>query len=307
MNTQFEVIIIGGGPAGLSAALVLGRSRVKVLLLNAEAPRNAVTKHSHGFLPFDGKHPFEILEESKKVLDKYKSIVYKNDEVIDLVKDEEGFVVTTSNFAYKTKRVVVATGYKDNIQKLAINGLEEVYGKSVYPCPFCDGYELYKKKIAVFANAETISSFVKLISHWSNDITGFTNGEEIKDLESLVKLKEKGILIIEKPIKKLHSKEGELIAVELFDGTLIECEAGFCKDTKAAESANFLAKFNIPFTFKSQQSKLYTVNENKETTIKGLYIIGDAKNTWSGVANAVAEGSDVGQAITRQVATEFWN
>jgi thioredoxin reductase len=305
-NKVFEVIIIGGGPAGMSAALVLGRSRIKTLILNTEQPRNIVTTHSHGFLTQDGVHPSEILNIAKTQLTKYSSVDYKCEKAIDLHTEKETFLVETENNKYEAKRVVIATGHKDNIESIGIDGLKEVYGKSVYPCPFCDGFEMADKKLAVIGDGMMAPMFSKTISHWSNDVITFTNGEKVLDKKLIENLKNNGISIIDKKIKKLLSKEGKLTGIELEDGSIIERNGGFLPDPKSTESTDFAKKLNVPTEIGVYGMEEYKVDESKETDIKGLFIIGDARTSWSGVAESVAEGSSVGSAITHQVIDENW-
>lgn len=301
-----EVIIIGGGPAGMSAALVLGRSRIKTLILNTENPRNNITTHSHGFLTQDGKHPSEIFKVAKQQLTKYTSVDYKKGEVVSVKGQNNNFSVATEHNIYSAKRVIVATGHKDKVAEIGIEGLTEVYGKSVYPCPFCDGFEMADKKLAVFGDPVMGPMFSKTIAHWSKDVIVFTNGEKVKDEELLSNLTKNGIQIVDKEIKKLISTGGQLRGVELIDDTIIEREGGFLPDTKSTENTDFAKKMNISTEISHFGMELYKVDDNKETEIKGFYIIGDARTGWSGVASSVAEGSEVAAAITHQIIEENW-
>ncbi len=305
-NHTYQVIIIGGGPAGMSAALVLGRSRINTLIINTENPRNIITTHSHGFLTQDGKHPTEIFNTAKEQLFKYPTVVYKNEKAINLITEGDDILVETTHTKYITKRVIIATGYKDNIARIGINGLPEVYGKSVYPCPFCDGFELADKKLAVFGDAVMAPMFVKTISHWSKDVIAFTNGDKVTDKDLLQNLQKNGIQVIDKKINQLISDQGQLVGVELEDGVIIDREGGFLPDTNATESTDFAKKLNIPIETGHFGMEMYVVDENKETKIKGVYIIGDARTGWSGVAQSAAEGSAIGSAITHQIIAENW-
>lgn len=305
-NKTFEVIIIGGGPAGMSAALVLGRSRIKTLILNTEQPRNIVTTHSHGFLTQDGVHPGEILNKAKIQLKKYPSVNYKLQKAIDLEVNTDNFLVKTAQDEYKSKRVVIATGYKDNIDQIGIDGLSEVYGKSIYPCPFCDGFEMADKKLAVIGDGTMAPMFSKTIAHWSNDVIVFTNGEQVADMDLLNNLEKNGVSIIEKKIRKLLSKEGKLWGIELEDNSIIEREGGFLSDSQSVESTNFAQKLALPTEPGHFGMETYKVDENKETEIRGLFIIGDARTGWSGVAESVAEGSKVAAVITHQIIDKNW-
>ncbi|MCJ8167047.1 NAD(P)/FAD-dependent oxidoreductase [Pontibacter sp. E15-1] len=303
---EYEIIIVGGGPAGMSAALVLGRSRIKTLLLNTENPRNMVTTYSHGFLTQDGKHPREIFRIAKQQLTKYPSVNYKKEKAIDVKSENGSFSVSTENNTYSAKRVIIATGHKDNISSIGIEGLTEVYGKSVYPCPFCDGFEMADKKLAVISDANMAPMFSKTISHWSKDVIVFTNGEHISDKGMVLNLQKNGVSIVEKKIHKLISKGGILTGIELEDGSIIDREGGFLPDTNSTESTDFAKRMNVPTEIGLFGMTYYKVDENKETDIKGIYIVGDARTRWSGVASSVAEGSEVAEAITHQIIEEKW-
>ncbi len=303
-KNTFDVIIIGGGPAGMSAALVLGRSRINTLILNTEKPRNAITSHSHGFLTQDGKHPLEILEIAKQEQKKYAAVTYKIEEAIHLSHQNSMFLVRTDVSEYCAKRVILASGYTDHIKGVNIPGLTKVYGKSVFPCPFCDGFEVADKKLAVFSNPEMVSFISKLVSNWSKDIITFTNGEMIENRALVNELEEKNIRVVEQKIKQLHSNAGQLFAIELENGEVINRDAGFIRNTKASESTKFAHRLKLSAESGHFGVHIYTVDDNKETKIKGLYIIGDAQSSWSGVASAVASGSDVAQAITIQLTEE---
>ncbi len=301
-----DIVIIGGGPAGMSAALVLGRSRINTVVLNTENARNSISTHSHGFLTQDGKHPSEIFSIAKRQLEKYPSVNYKKEKALSLEKTADGFLIKTDLGSYTSERVILATGYRDNVELLGITGLSDVYGKSVYPCPFCDGYEMADKKLGVFGDAISAPMFSKIIAHWSKDVMVFTNGDKVTDAELVKNLELNGIEIIDKAIKELIAEEGQLKQVVFHDNTIVEREGGFLADTKSSESVNFARQFNIPTETGHFGMEIYTVNDNNETDVKGLYIIGDARAGWTGVAESVAEGASVAKMITHQIIEERW-
>lgn len=305
-NTDYEVIIIGGGPAGMSAALVLGRSRIKTLVLNAESARNTVTTHSHGFLTRDGVHPVEMLQIAKEQLLKYPAVTYLKTGATGLDSINDSFLVTTPSGSYHSKRVVLAAGQKDNVDQLGVPGLAEAYGKSVYPCPFCDGFELADKKLAVIGPADMAPHFARVIANWSKDVVVFTHGEKVKDEALAQSLKLNGIGLVEQEIQQLTHHDGVLHEVILKDGTIIAREGGFLPDTKTTESVDFAQKLGIPTIEGHFGRPSYQVDENLESKVKGLFIIGDSRVGFGGVARSVADGSTVGAVITHQIVEERW-
>ena len=282
-----------------------GAGLINTLILDVNKARNLVTSHSHGFLTQDGKHPSEIQKMATEQLSKYPSVSYRQEEAIDAKIKQDGFVIYTTKGSYQAKRLILATGYKDRIEELGIEGLTEVYGKSVYPCPFCDGFELADKPLAVFSQASKVLSYAKTISHWSDDIVVFTNGDTVTDSEVISSLRRNKIELVQHKIRKLISQEGRLTAVLLENNATIEREAGFIADTKSIESTDLAKRLKVPADAESGQL-VYKVDHDQESEIKGLFIVGDAINGWSGVAKSVAEGSTAGRAITLQLVDENW-
>ena len=302
----YQVIIIGGGPAGLSAALTLGRGRVKTLVLNTETPRNKITKASHGFLTQDGVAPLKLISKGKRELKNYSEITYKKEKALKIEKLKFGFSVKTSNEIYHALRIILATGHQDQIASFNIKGLTKVYGISVFPCPFCDGYELANKPLAIFADAELGPEFAKTLLQWSNDIIVFTNGEKVKDMTIKEKLKNKGVVIEEGKIEEIISINGHLKKVKLEDGSEYKRVAGFLPDTNSIERVDFARSLNVPIEKGHLDMEEYQLDENKEAPIKGLFIIGDARVSWSGIACAIADGYEVGITITHQIIEDNW-
>jgi thioredoxin reductase len=147
VNTVLDCAIIGGGPAGLNAALILGRARRNVLLFDNDNPRNAVTQESHGFITRDGIKPKEFREIAQKELGKYPSVVYLKREVTSIIKNTEFELVTSEREKYYSKTIIISTGLKDILPN--IESISDFYGKSLFHCPYCDGWELRDKPLAV--------------------------------------------------------------------------------------------------------------------------------------------------------------
>ena len=144
----YDCVIIGGGPAGLNAALILGRARRNTMLFDNDNPRNAVAQESHGFITRDGIKPKEFREIAHKELSRYPSITYTKMEVTSVLKDNSLFeLVTSDNERYQSKAIVISTGLKDVLPR--IENISDYYGKSLFHCPYCDGWELRDKPLVV--------------------------------------------------------------------------------------------------------------------------------------------------------------
>ncbi|MBO2942426.1 NAD(P)/FAD-dependent oxidoreductase [Paenibacillus sp. F411] len=296
-----DCIVIGGGPAGLSAALVLGRSRRTVLVIDGNQPRNSVTRESHGFLSRDGIQPEEFKQISLEQLKKYPNVQYHQDFVERVVKQDHGFkAATAKGNVYKSRKVILATGMKDHLPP--IQGLQEVYGTSVFPCPYCDGWERRDARFAVFGNEEWLMHYVKMIYHWSHDLILFTNGPAALTSAEKKDLVDHHIQLVESPIVKLQSTDGQLERVVVESGESFERTDGFILDTGETQASDIPSQLGIPLN----EMGGCIVDEHGETSIKGLYVIGDAKHVFSGLIMAASEGYELGATINGEMVIEDW-
>lgn len=228
-SPSLDVAIIGGGPAGMSAALTTGRALLATIVVNAESPRNAVTTASHGFLTRDGAHPSELLAVAKTQLEKYDTVRYVNDTVVSATATATGFEVTlTGGEAFETGQLIIATGHTDDLGRLGLPGIENVHGTSVYPCLFCDGFEHRGERIALFGRQGAIH-YAPMGRLWTDDLIVFTNGEPIT-ADDASAFDRNAVPVHTAPIRRLESFDGRLLAVELVSGERIERDAGFIAD-----------------------------------------------------------------------------
>jgi len=303
MKRDLDVIIVGGGPAGMSAALMFGRTMMKTVIFNEEKPRNRVAQQSHNFITRDGTHPLEFLKIAKEQLKKYDTVQYIKDFVIDVKKDAYGYRVKTRNGNEITaQRVIFAMGFKDNINKLGLKGVEKVYGKTVFFCPFCDGWEWKNQPLAVFGHEPFLLEFVKTIATWTDDLIVFTNKKGAITDKDKTMLQKNNIRLVKDKISELISNNGNLTGVKLANGKIIPRNGGFLFNTEKELTTEIPSKLGVEKT----EFNTYKTDDSGKTSVKGIYIIGDAKTGFSGVIGAAAEGYAVAEMITREVIGDCW-
>ena len=176
VDRTFDAIIIGGGTAGLSAALTLGRSCRSVLICDDGRPRNRVAKEMHGFLTRDGTPPSRMLEIARADLEKYKSVSFVAAHVAQAKRDGDTFLLETqSGEQYRSRTVLLATGVYDALPP--IKGIPELWGRSVFVCPYCDGWELRGRRVAVLGEGKRAVELAQELHQWTDDLVVCLNGE----------------------------------------------------------------------------------------------------------------------------------
>lgn len=294
--TSFDVLIIGGGPAGLSAALMLGRCRRHVCLVDEGRPRNQRSRGVHGFLTRDGTPPAELRAIARTQLEPYE-VVLEQHKAIDARILEPGrlFEIELSDRRLlRSRRVLFATGLTDCLPQ--IPGLEDLYGTSVFQCPYCDGWEHRDRRLVALSRN---SDFALGLRAWSNDVAFCTNGQAPSDQIALETLERNGIQCHPGQISRLEGTRGQLERVLFTSGEALERDALFFQG--GCEQASALpAKLGCSVS----EKKGVESGELERTTVPGVYVAGDASKDVSFAIVAAAEGAKAAYDIQRSLRLE---
>ncbi|MBI0397170.1 NAD(P)/FAD-dependent oxidoreductase [Cyclobacterium marinum] len=295
---HFEVIIIGGSYAGLSAGMALGRSLRKVLIIDAGKPCNWQTPHSHNFLTQDGSTPKEITEIAKDQVAKYDTVRFYEGLAVGSKKVDNGFDITTNRGdTFHTNKLILATGIKDLMPKT--DGFSECWGITVVHCPYCHGYEIRNQKTAIMANGDTAIHLASLVNNLTKDITILTEGKSSFDGQQLQKLINHEIKIIEKEISAIEHEAGKLKNIRFKDGAVEAFDAAYA-------SIPFESNTIIPNELGCQftEQGYIEVDEMGKTTVDGVFACGDCSTMMRSLATAVYKGNIAGVFINHELTQE---
>lgn len=299
-DNNFEVIIVGGSYAGLSAAMALGRSLRKTLVIDGGRPCNATTPHSHNFLTQDGRTPSEISAVARQQVERYTSVRFHDDLVVSGAGTTDGFELTTqSGRRFSARKLVFATGITDLLPD--IDGFAACWGKSVIHCPYCHGYEYHSQKTGLMANGEAAMHLASLINNLTTDLTILTNGPAEFTEEQHEKLRQHGIPVIETEIARLEHEHGQLQQVIFTDGEKLTLDALYAK-------VPFVQHTDVPASLGCELTEHghLKVDPLQMTTVPGIFVCGDNAFGMRSVANAVAAGNLTGAMVNKVLVDEGW-
>ena len=291
-----EVIIVGGGPAGLSAALVLGRACRQVIVVDHGQPRNARTRAVHGFLTRDGVAPGEFLRLAREELRRYDTVRFEHAQVVATTcVDRSRFRVRLDDGrVFESLKLLIATGVRDEIPN--VPGLDPLVGRSVFHCPYCDGWEFRGKAAAVYGRGERGYGLALELLGWFTDIVLCTDGEAEISEPHRQRLERNGIVVREEPVARLESDDGRLERVVFTDGSFVARDVLFFT-TGQRQASGFAAALGCAF---NDKGTVHT-GRHESTDVPGLFVAGDASRDVQWVIIAAAEGAEAAFAMTQDL------
>lgn len=299
-KSVYDVIIIGGSYAGLSAAMALGRSLRKTLVIDNGKPCNEQTPHSHNFLTQDGNSPAEISALAKKQVEEYDTVEFYIGKADSAKQTDNGFEVTIENGEkFSSKKLIIATGIIDEIPN--IRGFKESWGISLIHCPYCHGYEYRNKKTAIIANGDRAVHLASLVKNLTQNVTLLTREKENFTKEQLEKLENNQIKIIETEILELKHENGYAKSLVFEDGKEIHFDAVY-------GSFSFRQHSDVPKDLGCEFTDFGHVKADQfqKTNISGLYVCGDNSSMLRSVSNAVMTGNVAGVMVNMELVTDHF-
>jgi thioredoxin reductase len=284
-----DVIIIGGSFAGLAAATQLGRARRDVVVLDTGLPRNRFAEHSHGFLTRDGAPPLELLAEARGQLGVYTTVALRTGRAIAANQIESGFdVELESGDRLSSRKLILAHGMTDQADLLP--GMETCWGKTVFFCPYCHGFEVADRRLGLLLRHGDALDLARFYKEWTNDFTLFTNGAQV---DAIVRstLADMGVKIQDDTVLTLDHVDGDLRAVITAAGP-VPLDALFTHPP-----ARFATNLGVELGCELKDGpvgQFFAVDHLQETSIPGVFAAGDIARPAPSISYAVADGVAAG-------------
>ncbi len=296
MDFEWDCIVVGAGPAGLGAALMLGRARRRVLVLDSEEPRNYAAREMHGVLGHDGLDPAELRRRGREEISRYGIDVRHVKIDPSQARLVDGGVEIAGE---RARTAVLATGMLDDTPQ--IDGFDELYGISAHTCPYCDGWEHRDKRIAVYTTMAGGGAHLgSLLRQWSGDVVVLTDGSESVDAEEEAALGALGVPVVRERVTRFAHADGHLTAVELEGAEPVERDALFFGIAMRART-----ELAVALGCELTDSGLVVADETtRQTTVDRVYAIGNCTNGMHNVSMASGDGARAGAMINHRLVTE---
>ena len=297
----YDVVIVGGGPGGLSAALALGRARKRVLVCDSGPRRNAAAEHIHNFLTRDGTTPDELRRVGRHQLTTYPNVEVRDVRVESISGARGAFHVALTSGTVEARRILLCTGMIDEM--LPIDGFRELWGHAIFQCPYCHGWEVQDRRwgyLARAADASHLLPFALQARGWTRDLVVFTGGAlDISD-ETRARLEAARIRIETAPLSRLIARERRLEAVELEGGTRVPCEALFAHPPQ--QQVELIRALGVAL---DDDGYVRIDPMKRETSVPGIYAAGDLTTRMQGAILAASLGTQTAAMINVELTMEL--
>jgi len=301
MNIPYDAVIVGGGPAGLSAALALGRARKRVLLCDAGPRRNAAAERVHNFVTRDGTPPEEFRRIARSQLAAYPNVEVRDEPVANVTGSKGAFRMTVDTESLEARRIVLCTGMIDELPPL--EGLRELWGHSVFQCPYCHGWEVQDRVWGYLARAEQVSHLVPFASQlrgWTRHVVVFTNGAFELEHDARERLHAAGIRVVTAPVARLLAPQGQLESIELAGGDRIACEVLFFHPPQRQVEVVRTLGLALDADGFVQVDPM-----RRETSIPGIFAAGDSTSRLQAAIVAAAAGMQAAAMVNLELSMEL--
>ncbi|MBX3203767.1 MAG: NAD(P)/FAD-dependent oxidoreductase [Labilithrix sp.] len=296
----YDVVIVGGGPGGLSAALTLGRSRKRVLLCDSGPRRNAAAEHLHNFVTRDGTPPDDFRRIGRQQLALYPKVEARDVRVESISGTRGAFDVRLTSGTVEARRILLATGMID--ETLPIDGFAELWGRAIFQCPYCHGWEAQDRVwgyLARAADAHVLLHFALQARAWTREVVVFTGGTFEVPQESRDRLVAAGIRLETAPVARLVAREGRLEAVELSNGSAVPCEVLFAHPPQ--RQVDLIRALGVAL----DDDGYVRVDDKRETSVAGIYAAGDLTTRMQAAVFGASAGAQAAAMINVELTMEL--
>ena len=289
--TRYDVVVIGGGAAGLSAALVLSRARRRVLVVDAGAPRNAPASHMHGFLSRDGLPPGELLAHGRNEVKSYGGEIITGTATTLVPDGPAGFwVLLADGQRISTRRLLVTTGLRDELPD--IPGLRERWARDVLHCPYCHGHEVRDRPLGVIGGSPGAVRYAQIVRQWTHDLVYFTPPDILTTSER-AQLVARAIGVVEGVIEQLVIDEDDrLRGVQLADGCVVPRDALFVPPRFVPNN-----RLLVDLGCEVNDDDWVTTDGTGRTSVRGVWAAGNVVDPRAQVITAAGAGSAAAIAL----------
>jgi thioredoxin reductase/SAM-dependent methyltransferase len=303
MGSDWECIVVGGGAAGLSAALVLGRARRRTLVVDAGEPSNGVAHGIGGLLGQDGRPPHEFYAAGRAELAEYKSVQLIEGEVVAAAREDGAFRLELADGeVHRARRVLLATGMRYEYPD--VPGLQNLWGGSAFHCPFCHGWEVRDQALAVLADGDRAVHMALLLKAWTDDIVVLTNGPTYLAAEQHQLLADAGVFVDERPVAEFVSHEGTLTAAVFTDGLQLQRE-GVLVASSLHQRSMLAAQLGVQIAPPGPAVvDGLLVDQMYRTSVPGVFAAGDTCAQMPQVSAAIASGSAAAAAVVQSLLSD---